>query len=97
VTDPRTQQIFQFFRDLGYSGVLLLGNRYLHYANPDAVSHYKFRMEGHRDFLFFPPEAIGTTSRLICRSSFRRPRSILWRRRCHLEGKAHRDVRKAAT
>jgi FkbM family methyltransferase len=61
VTDPRTRQIFQFFRGLGYSGVLLLGNRYLHYANPDAVPHYKFGMEGHRDFLFFPPEAIGTT------------------------------------
>jgi FkbM family methyltransferase len=61
VTDPRTQQIFQFFRGLGYSGVLLLGNRYLPYANPDAVPHYKFGMEGHRDFLFFPPEAIGTT------------------------------------
>jgi FkbM family methyltransferase len=61
VTDPRTRQIFQFFRGLGYSGLLLLGNRYLHYANPDAVPHYKFGMEGHRDFLFFPPEAIGTT------------------------------------
>jgi FkbM family methyltransferase len=61
VTDPRTRQIFQFFRSLGYSGVLLLGNRYLPYANPDAVPHYKFGMTGHRDFLFFPPEAIGTT------------------------------------
>lgn len=61
VTDPRTQKIFQFFRGLGYSGVLLLGNRSLHYANPDAVPHYKFGMEGHRDFLFFPPEAIGST------------------------------------
>jgi FkbM family methyltransferase len=61
VTDPRTQQIFQFFRRLGYSGVLLLGNRYLPDTNPDAVPHYKFGMEGHRDFLFFPPEAIGTT------------------------------------
>jgi FkbM family methyltransferase len=61
VTDPRTQQIFQFFRGLGYSGVLLLGDRYLPYANPDAVPHYKFGMGGHRDFLFFPPEAIGTT------------------------------------
>lgn len=61
VTDQRTQDIFQFFRDLGYSGVLLLGNRYLHYSNPDNVPHYKFGMVGHRDFLFFPPEAIGTT------------------------------------
>lgn len=61
VTDPRTQDIFQFFRGLGYSGVLLLGNTYLHYSNPDNVPHYKFGMVGHRDFLFFPPESIGTT------------------------------------
>ena len=61
VTDPRTQDIFEFFRDLGYSGVLLLGNTYLHYSNPESVPHYKFGMGGHRDFLFFPPEAIGTT------------------------------------
>ena len=61
VTDQRTRDIFHFFRDLGYSGVLLLGNRYLHYSNPERVPHYKFGMGGHRDFLFFPPEAIGTT------------------------------------
>jgi FkbM family methyltransferase len=75
VTDPRTQQIFQFFRGLGYSGVLLLGNRYLPYANPDAVPHYKFGMEGHRDFLFFPPEAIGTTIPLDLSRQF--PRTAL--------------------
>jgi FkbM family methyltransferase len=61
VTDQRTQDIFQFFRGLGYSGVLLLGNTYLHYSNPDNVPHYKFGTVGHRDFLFFPPESIGTT------------------------------------
>jgi hypothetical protein len=61
VTDQRTQDIFQFFRGLGYSGVLLLGTTYLHYSNPESVPHYKFGMGGHRDFLFFPPEAIGTT------------------------------------
>jgi len=61
VTDRRTEDIFQFFRGLGYSGVLLLGNTYLHYSNPDNVPHYKFGMVGHRDFLFFPPESIGTT------------------------------------
>jgi FkbM family methyltransferase len=61
VTDQRTQDIFQFFRGLGYSGVLLLGNTYLHYSNLDTVPHYKFGMGGHRDFLFFPSEAIGTT------------------------------------
>ncbi len=61
VTDQRTEDIFQFFRGLGYSGVLFLGNKYLHYSNPEGVPHYKFGMGGHRDFLFFPPEAIGTT------------------------------------
>ena len=61
VTDQKTQDIFQFFRGLGYSGVLLLGNAYLHYSNPEGIPHYKFGMGGHRDYLFFPPEAIGTT------------------------------------
>jgi FkbM family methyltransferase len=61
VADQRTQDIFRFFRDLGYSGVLLLGDAYLHYSNLDTVPHYKFGMSGHRDFLFFPPEVIGTT------------------------------------
>jgi FkbM family methyltransferase len=75
VTDPRTQQIFRLFRGLGYSGVLLLGNRYLPYTNPDAVPHYKFGMEGHRDFLFFPPEAIGTTIPLDLSRQF--PRTAL--------------------
>ena len=32
-----------------------------HYANAESVPHYKFGMGGHRDFLFLPPEAIGTT------------------------------------
>jgi hypothetical protein len=55
--------------------VLLLGNRYLPYTNPDAVPHYKFGMEGHRDFLFFPPEAIGTTIPLDLSRQF--PRNAL--------------------
>ena len=75
MTDTRTQQIFRLFRGLGYSGVLLLGNRYLPYTNPDAVPHYKFGMEGHRDFLFFPPEAIGTTIPLDLSRQF--PRNAL--------------------
>ena len=61
VGDERASQVFQLFQDLGYSGVLMLGNNYLPYANPDMVAHYKFGLAGHRDFLFFPPEAIGTT------------------------------------
>jgi hypothetical protein len=52
VTDPRTQEISQFFRGLGYSGVLLLGNKYLHYSNPDAVPHCKFGMEATGIFCF---------------------------------------------
>ena len=70
VGDEQTAQIFRFFRDLGYSGVLLLGNSYLHYANPDNVAHYKFGLAGHRDFLFFPPEAIGTTIPLALSAQF---------------------------
>lgn len=53
--------IFDFFLSLGYSGVMLLGDRYLAYSSP--AEHYKFGAGGHRDFLFFPPEAIGTTIR----------------------------------
>lgn len=60
VTDQKTTRIFGLFRDLGYSGVLLLGNAYHHYLDFDKVPHYKFGMMGHPDFLFFPPEAIGT-------------------------------------
>jgi FkbM family methyltransferase len=61
VDDAQTSQIFRFFRDLGYSGVLMLGDSYLPYANPDNVAHYKFGLAGHRDYLFFPSEAIGMT------------------------------------
>ena len=74
VTDEKTLDIFRFFCGLGYSGVMLLGGKYLHYCNPDQLSHYKFGLGGHRDFLFFPPEAVGTTipiemSRLFPQSS----------------------------
>ena len=60
VTDAATAEIFGFFRGLGYSGVMLLGDDYLPYSNPDQIPHYKFGLGGHRDFLFFPPEAVGT-------------------------------------
>lgn len=53
--------LFSFFESIGYSGVMFLGDRYLPPSNPARVKHYKFGMDGHRDFLFFPPEAIGTT------------------------------------
>jgi FkbM family methyltransferase len=61
VADEKTFSIFRFFQEIGYSGVLLLGNQYLHYSDFNKIPHYKFGMGGHRDFLFFPPEAIGTT------------------------------------
>lgn len=54
-------ELFSYFEGLGYSGVMFLGDRYLPCNNPDKVEHYKFGLGGHRDFLFFPPEAIGTT------------------------------------
>ena len=53
--------LFSFFLNHGYSGVMLLGDQYLPYANPDRVPHYKFGHGGHRDYLFFPPEAVGRT------------------------------------
>ncbi|QHP74263.1 FkbM family methyltransferase [Bradyrhizobium sp. LCT2] len=53
--------LFSYFENLGYSGIMFLGDRYLPCNNPDEVKHYKFGLCGHRDFLFFPPEAIGTT------------------------------------
>ena len=59
VTDAATSDIFRFFGGLGYSGVMLLGDRFLPHSNPDQVPHYKFGLGGHRDFLFFPPEAVG--------------------------------------
>lgn len=54
-------RLFEFFRGMNYSGVMLLGGRYLPYTNPEAVPHYKFGLGGYRDFLFFPAEAVGTT------------------------------------
>ncbi|EAQ35210.1 methyltransferase FkbM [Nitrobacter sp. Nb-311A] len=58
-TPSEAQGVFDFFIGLGYFGVMMLGNRYLNYLSREA--HYKFGNGGHRDFLFFPPEAIGTT------------------------------------
>lgn len=57
---PDDRQLFAFFASLGYSGVMLLGRRYLPPTNPEGIPHYKLGLAGHRDFLFFPPEAIGT-------------------------------------
>jgi FkbM family methyltransferase len=64
--------LFSFFLDLGYSGVMLLGDRYLPYTNPDKVPHYKFGRGGHRDYLFFHPEAVGATIPLSISRQFPR-------------------------
>ena len=61
VTDQRTNHVFRFFRDIGYLGVHFLGNAYLHHSDLTSIPHYKFGLGGHRDFLFLPPEAVGTT------------------------------------
>jgi FkbM family methyltransferase len=60
--------VFDFFRSLGYSGVMMLGGRYLNYTSSE--EHYKLDAVRHRDFLFFPPEAIGTTIPLSVYSQF---------------------------
>lgn len=70
VADGSASEIFRFFGRLGYSGVMLLGGKYLPYSNPDQVPHYKFGLGGHRDFLFFPPEAIGTIVPIDLHKSF---------------------------
>jgi len=59
-TPPEDLPLFEFFASLGYLGVMLLGRSYLPPTNPGRVPHYKLGLGGHRDFLFFPPEAIGT-------------------------------------
>jgi FkbM family methyltransferase len=57
---PNDRQLFALLASFGYSGVMMLGQSYLPPSNPDQIPHYKLGLEGHRDFLFFPPEAIGT-------------------------------------
>ncbi|MBR0693200.1 FkbM family methyltransferase [Bradyrhizobium lablabi] len=52
--------LFRFFESLGYSGLMYLSNRYAAYADVKDISHPKFGLGEHRDFLFFPQEAIGT-------------------------------------
>lgn len=72
----RTNDVFRFFRDLGYLGVHFLGNAYLHYSDLTSIPHYKFGFGGHRDFLFFHQKRLERRSRSICRSNFRKPLSF---------------------
>jgi FkbM family methyltransferase len=55
------ESLFAFFRERGYLGTMYLGNRYLPYSAGWRVPHPKFGLGGHRDFLFFPETAIGST------------------------------------
>ena len=52
---------FSFFEALGYHGTTFVGNAYLPYQEAWRVPHPKFGLGGHRDFLFFPKSAIGST------------------------------------
>ncbi|WP_246735077.1 FkbM family methyltransferase [Bradyrhizobium sp. S69] len=72
-SDDVDQSVFKFFCSLGYSGVMMMGGKYLHYLNPDRVPHYKFGLGGHRDYLFFPPEAVGTIIPIEMFNSFPPP------------------------
>lgn len=60
VAAEQTEHIFRLLGEMNYSGVMFLGGGYLPYSNPDKIPHYKFGSGGHRNFLFFPVEAIGT-------------------------------------
>jgi FkbM family methyltransferase len=54
-------QLFSFFEALGYRGTTFAGNAYLPYSKAWRVPHPKFGSGGHRDFLFFPESAVGST------------------------------------
>jgi FkbM family methyltransferase len=54
-------ELFAFFERLGYLGTMYLDDGYLPYATGWQVPHRKFGLGGHRDFLFFPESAIGST------------------------------------
>jgi FkbM family methyltransferase len=60
-TAPEASRLFDFFGQLGYFGVMFLNGDYWPCAVHDTVPHYKFGLGGHRDYIFFPSSAIGTT------------------------------------
>lgn len=49
-------RLFEFFLSLGYSGLMFFDDGYRPLSAMKTTAHYKFGMEGHRDFLFFHPE-----------------------------------------
>ena len=58
---PNSADLFAFFEGLGYLGTMYLDNQYLPYRLGWRIPHPKFGLGGHRDFLFYPPTAIGCT------------------------------------
>ncbi|QPF95240.1 FkbM family methyltransferase [Bradyrhizobium commune] len=54
-------RLFSFFEELGYRGTMYLDDQYLPYSAGWQIPHPKFGLGGHRDFLFFPETAIGST------------------------------------
>lgn len=54
-------RLFSFFEKLGYLGTMYLDHQYFPYSAGWQIPHSKFGFDGHRDFLFFPNTAIGST------------------------------------
>ncbi|MFT4115935.1 FkbM family methyltransferase [Bradyrhizobium sp.] len=54
-------KLFNFFEQLGYLGTMYLDGQYQPYQAGWQLPHAKFGLGGHRDFLFFPESAIGST------------------------------------
>ncbi|WP_245344290.1 FkbM family methyltransferase [Bradyrhizobium japonicum] len=52
--------LLEFFSSLGYSGIMFLGKTYAQIKDISTIPHPKFGLSGHRDFIFFPKEAIGS-------------------------------------
>ncbi|MGX1324419.1 FkbM family methyltransferase [Bradyrhizobium sp. USDA 377] len=52
--------LLEFFSDLGYLGIMFLGKRYARIEELSRSPHPKFGLTGHRDFLFFPRDAVGS-------------------------------------
>ena len=53
--------LFSFFEALGYRGTMYLPGGYAPYREGWRIPHPKFGLGGHRDFLFFPETAVGST------------------------------------
>lgn len=52
--------LLEFFSDLGYLGIMFLGKTYARIEELSRTPHPKFGLSGHRDFIFFPKDAVGS-------------------------------------